>query len=92
MDRAALLLEIKRVIISELDLRGRTEADIGDDEPLFGGRFGLDSLDALQLAMAVEERFGVKIPEGEKAKSVFQSVSAMADFVDAANSPGALEP
>ena len=82
MERASLTQDIKRLVVSELDLRDRTAADISDDEPLFGGRLGLDSLDALQLAMAVEERFGVKIPEGEKARGVFASVAAIADFIE----------
>lgn len=88
MDRAALLQDLKRLIITELDLRDRTEFDIVDSEPLFGGRLGLDSLDALQLAMAVEERFGVKVPEGERARAVFASVAAIADFVESSKSPG----
>ena len=87
MDRADLLLDIKRVIISELDVRDRSEHDILDDEPLFGGRLGLDPLDALQLAMAVEERFGVKIPEGEQAKAIFASAAAIADFVAKSQPP-----
>ena len=45
---------IKRALIEELDLRGKTEADIDDAAPLFGEGLGLDSLDALQLAMAIE--------------------------------------
>jgi acyl carrier protein len=88
MDRADLLLDIKRLIISELDLRDRSEVDILDDELLFGGRLGLDSLDALQLAMALEERFEVKIPEGEQAKAIFASVSAIADFITNSKPPG----
>ena len=60
--------DIKRLIIETLDLRGRSEADIDDDEPLFGERLGLDSLDALELAVALEGRFGVAIPEGEEGR------------------------
>lgn len=81
MARADLILDVKRLIISELDLRDRSESDILDDEALFGGRLGLDSLDALQLAMALEERFQVKIPEGEQSKAIFASVVAIADFI-----------
>lgn len=77
----SLKVEIKRLIIDELDLRGLTEADIVDDAPLFGEGLGLDSLDALQLAVAVEERYGVEIPEDEQAKSIFASVSALAGHV-----------
>jgi acyl carrier protein len=46
----------------------------------------LDSLDALQLAMAIEERFGVKVPEGDAAKAVFASVNAIAEHVARARS------
>ncbi|MCA9593644.1 MAG: hypothetical protein KC776_10050 [Myxococcales bacterium] len=81
MDRDSLKLEIKRLILTELDIRDKTEADIDDAAPLFGEGLGLDSLDALQLAMAIEERFGVVIPEGEEAKVIFASVNALADHV-----------
>lgn len=82
MHRAKLIVEIKQLILTELDLRNRTEADILDDAPLFGAGLGLDSLDALQLAMALEERFNVAIPEGEQAKVVFKSVSALATHIE----------
>ncbi|MBK7586567.1 MAG: hypothetical protein IPI67_41065 [Myxococcales bacterium] len=68
-------------MVEELDLRDHTPEDIGDDAPLFGAGLGLDSLDALQLAMAIEERFGVRLPEGEAARPVFASVSALAGEV-----------
>ncbi len=77
MERETLKLEIKRLLIAELDLRGKTEADIVNDAPLFGAGLGLDSLDALQLAAALEERFGVSIPEGDEAKVVFASINAI---------------
>ena len=82
---AELKARIKRALIEELDLRGKTEADIDDEAPLFGEGLGLDSLDALQLAMAIEERFGVAVPEGEGGRHVFASVNAIADFVAAAS-------
>jgi acyl carrier protein len=72
---------IKRALIEELDLRGKSEADIVDGAPLFGEGLGLDSLDALQLAMAIEERFGVAVPEGEGGREVFASVDAIAAFL-----------
>jgi acyl carrier protein len=74
--------EIKRLIIETLDLRGRSEADIEDDEPLFGGRLGLDSLDALELAVALESRFGVAIPDGDEGRQVFESVASIARYVE----------
>ncbi|HEV8247404.1 MAG TPA: phosphopantetheine-binding protein [Polyangiaceae bacterium] len=81
MDQGALRSEIKRLIIEQLDLRGKSEADIDDDAPLFGAGLGLDSLDALQLAMAIEEHFAVTVPEGEAGRQVFGSVSAIARHV-----------
>ena len=84
MDLSGLRNEIKELIVSELDLRGKSAADIVDDAPLFGGGLALDSLDALQLAMVVEERFGVTVPEGEASRAIFASVQALAEFIDAA--------
>jgi acyl carrier protein len=81
MNSEALRLEIKRLIVQELNLRGRDPETIEDDAPLFGAGLGLDSLDALQLAMSIEEKIGVSIPEGEQAREVFRSVRAIADHV-----------
>ncbi len=84
---ANLRREIKELIVSELNLEGRDPETIQDDAPLFGEGLGLDSLDALQLAMSVEERFGVRIPEGDAARPIFKSVAALAEHV-AANRQG----
>jgi acyl carrier protein len=80
---ADLRREIKELIVKELNLEGRDPAAIQDDAPLFGEGLGLglDSLDALQLAMSVEEHFGVRIPEGDAARPIFRSVAALADHV-----------
>lgn len=86
---AELRSRIKRALIEELDLRGKQEQDIDDAAPLFGEGLGLDSLDALQLAMAIEERFGVAVPEGEAGRSVFASVDAIAAYLE---SSGKLRP
>ena len=81
MDREELKQTLKELIVEELDLRESPASEISDNDPLFGEGLGLDSLDALQLAMAIEERFGVRIPEGEAARPIFASVSALADFI-----------
>ena len=81
MDFTALRTEIKELIIRELNLEGKAPADIDDAAPLFGEGLGLDSLDALQLAMAVEEKFGVKVPEGAEARPIFASVNALVDHI-----------
>jgi acyl carrier protein len=91
MDADALRRELKELVISELNLAGKKPEDIDDDAALFGdgqGRasLGLDSLDALQLAMVVEERFGVRIPEGDEARVAFASIAALAAHVAQAKS------
>ena len=73
--------EIKELIVKELNLEGRDPDSIEDDAPLFGEGLGLDSLDALQLAMSIEEHFGVRIPEGDEARPIFRSVAALANHV-----------
>jgi acyl carrier protein len=78
---APFVQEIKHLLVSELDLQGRSEADIDENAALFGEGLGLDSLDALQIAMAVEERFGVRIPEGDEARPIFRNVASLAAFV-----------
>jgi acyl carrier protein len=81
MSDAPLKSEIKRLLIESLDLRGKSEAVIPDDLPLFGQGLKLDSLDALQLAVALEERYGVEIPDDEAGRSIFASVNAIAAYV-----------
>lgn len=81
MSDLELKSEIKRLLIEALDLRGKTEADISDDVPLFGAGLKLDSLDALQLAVALEERYGVEIPDDEAGRGIFASVNAIAAYV-----------
>jgi acyl carrier protein len=81
VNAAELRSEIKRLIVRELNLKGRDPETIEDEAPLFGAGLGLDSLDALQLAMSIEEQLGVRIPEGEEARAVFASVRAIADHV-----------
>ena len=59
-----------------------TAAEIGDDLPLFGpGGLGLDSVDALQLVVALDKNFGLKIPDPATAKVVLQSVNTIAEAV-----------
>jgi acyl carrier protein len=84
MEVSDIRLVIKEIVVKELDLRGKTAADIDDDLPLFRGGLGLDSLDALQLATALEERFGVIVPDDKESKKVFLSVATLAAFVSGA--------
>ena len=73
--------EIKELIITSLNLEGVTPDQIVDDAPLFQEGLGLDSIDALELAVAIERRYRVTIPDEAVGKKVFQSVNALADYV-----------
>jgi acyl carrier protein len=72
--------EIKRVIVEALNLD--TSADqIQDDAPLFGDGLGLDSIDALEIAMAIEKRFAIKVQPDKETKKYFFSIATLADLV-----------
>lgn len=88
MDKTALIDELKQVIITECD-REVEPAEIDAEAPLMGGPLELDSLDALQIALAVKERYGVRIEGGPDGRKAFASLSALADFVIAARGGGA---
>jgi acyl carrier protein len=77
----ALKQEIKQLIITSLNLADVTPEAIVDDAPLFGGGLGLDSIDALELAVALERTFRVTIPDEAVGKKVFSSVNALAAYV-----------
>ena len=78
----ALEEEVKQLIIEALVLEDVTAAEIELDAPLFVEGLGLDSIDALELAMALEERYGVKIGDDpEQNRKIFASVRALTAFV-----------
>ncbi len=76
-----LVLEIKKLIIATLKLEDIHPQDIDDDGPLFGEGLGLDSIDALELVVALEKTYGAVIPDSEVGKRVFRSVNTLAKFV-----------
>ena len=74
--------EIKEVIISSLQLEDIKPENIVDSEPLFGDGLGLDSIDALELGVALKKRFGVKFSaESGENKQHFASVDALASYI-----------
>ncbi|MBP5695192.1 MAG: acyl carrier protein [Treponema sp.] len=74
--------EIKDVVISSLELEDLTADDIKDDEPLFGEGLGLDSIDALELGVALKKHFGVKFSsENEENKKRFASINTLAEYI-----------
>ena len=77
--------ELKQLIIDALKLEDVSQADIGDTDPLFGEGLGLDSIDVLELTVAVEKRFAVSIPDENVGKRAFASVAALAEFIEQAS-------
>jgi len=80
MDRTALFAEVKQLLVTGLRL-DRPAIDIPDDSPIFGDGLGLDSIDALELVVLVEDRFRVSIPDEEVGRRAFASVRALVDFI-----------
>jgi len=78
----ALYTEIKRLIIDTLNLDGVSEDDIETGAPLFGDGLGLDSIDALELGLALKSRYGVVLSsESEEMRLHFRSVESLASFI-----------
>ena len=76
--------DIKELIISSLALEDITPADIDASAPLFVNGLGLDSIDALELGLALQKRYGVSLAaDSEQVRAHFASVRALAQFVTA---------
>jgi len=80
-DPVALRSEIKEMLVENCMLQIPVE-QIGDSQPLFGpGSLGLDSVDALQLVVALDKNYGLKVPDPEAAKKILHSINSMAEAV-----------
>ena len=89
MTREEIESKLKDVIVSALDLEDLTAADIATDVPLFGEGLGLDSIDALELGMAVKKTFGVTFAsDPAENRKIFYSVKTLADFVEQQSKAG----
>ena len=78
-----LCARIKEAIVQSLRLPF-PPTEIADDVPLFGEGLGLDSIDALEIVLAIERTFGVRIADEETARRVLRSVNAIAAFIEEA--------
>jgi len=74
--------ELAELIVSALNLEGVDSGGIDPDAPLFGSGLGLDSIDALELALEISKRYGVQLKaEDEDNKRIFASLRALTDYV-----------
>ena len=82
MNNPELKLQIKRLLVENLMLQTTVE-EIADDVSMFGpGGLGLDSVDALQLVVALDKNYGLKISDAEAAKAILQSVNTIAAAIE----------
>ena len=81
MDRVPIA-DIKRLIVESLNLPGVNPADIEDEAPLFGAGLGLDSVDALELVVALEKAYGIQVADDQIGRKVFSSARTLVDFVN----------
>ena len=79
---AKLKKDLLRLIIEECDIT-RDPGEIGDDEPLFGGdsKLGLDSIDALQISIAIQHKYNITITDSKETRRVMRSINIFADFI-----------
>lgn len=84
MTKEELQIELKALIVSALGLEDIKPEDIETDAPLFVDGLGLDSIDALELGLAIKKKYGITMSaENEENKKHFASISALADFIAA---------
>ncbi len=78
-----LMYTLKEQIIERLNLKDLKPADIGDDQPLFVEGIGLDSIDALELIVLLQQEYNIKLSNAEDGPRVFHSVRTIADYISA---------
>ncbi len=76
-----LMQNLKVQIVEQLNLKDVKPEDIGDDQPLFVEGLGLDSIDALELIVLLQQHYGIKLTKAEEGPEVFRSVTSMAKYI-----------
>ena len=74
---------MKQQIVEQLNLQHLKAEDIGDDQPLFGEGLGLDSIDALELIVLMQQKYSIKLANPADGPKVFQTVRTMAEYITA---------
>lgn len=76
-----LIKELKEEIIKALNLEEMTPEDIDENDALFGDGLGLDSIDALELIVLLDKKYGIKLANPAEGKAIFKSIATIADYV-----------
>ena len=75
--------KLKKQIIERLNLKDLKPENIGDDQPLFVEGIGLDSIDALELIVLLQQEYNIKLSNAEEGPRVFYSVRTIAEYITA---------
>ena len=81
MDKEQLMADLKKQIITQLNLKDLKPEDISNDQPLFVEGLGLDSIDALELIVLLQQEYQIKLSNADEGPKVFQSVKTMAEYI-----------
>ena len=81
MEKAKLMEDLKKQIIAQLNLKDLKPENIEDEQPLFVEGLGLDSIDALELIVLLQQEYKIKLSNAEDGPKVFKSVNTMADYI-----------
>ena len=82
-----LTLNLKKQIIEVLNLKHLKPEDIIDDQPLFGEGLGLDSIDALELIVLLQQQYNIKLADPQEGPKIFKSVNSIAEYIQAHKKP-----
>ena len=78
-----MIANLKKQIIEALNLKHLKPEDIGDDQPLFVEGLGLDSIDALELIVLLQQQYQIKVANPQEGPKIFRSVKSIAEFIQA---------
>ena len=77
------MADLKKQIIEALNLKHLKPEDIGDDQPLFVEGLGLDSIDALELIVLLQQKYKIRVADPQEGPKIFRSVKTIAEYIKA---------
>ena len=77
-----LMLTLKKQIVEQLNIQHIKPEEIGDDQPLFGEGLGLDSIDALELIVLLQQKHSIKVANPSEGPAIFKSIRSIAEYIN----------
>jgi acyl carrier protein len=78
-----LMLTLKKQIVEQLNIQHIKAEEIGNDQPLFGEGLGLDSIDALELIVLLQQKYNIKLTNPSEGPEIFKSIRSIAEYISA---------